>query len=139
MLSDSPAKAACISATRETLTEIDNDKWYQLLMRDGSVDNGNKLRTYREYKYSFKTEYYVNCNMSRGHRRTLAKFRSCNLPLAIETGRYTRPKTPVNERLCKYCNINAVEDETHFFVDYEFYSDLRYELFNSALCFNNTF
>ena len=46
MLSDSPAKAACISATRETLTEIDNDKWYQLLMRDGNVDNGNKLRTY---------------------------------------------------------------------------------------------
>ena len=60
MLSDSPAKPACISATREILTEIDNDKWYQLLMRDGNVDNGNKLRTYREYKYSFKTEYYVN-------------------------------------------------------------------------------
>ena len=28
MLTESPAKAACISATRETLTEIDNDKWY---------------------------------------------------------------------------------------------------------------
>ena len=77
--------------------------------------------------------------MSRGHRRTLAKFHSCNLPLAIETGRYTGPKTPVNERLCKYCNINAVEDETHIFVDCEFYSNLRYELFNFALCFNNTF
>ena len=49
MLTDSPAKAACISATPEILTGIDNDKWYQLLMRDGNVDNGNKLRTYREY------------------------------------------------------------------------------------------
>ena len=83
-------------------------------MGDGNVDNGNKLRTYREYKYSFKTEYYVNCNMSRGHRRTLAKFHSCNLPLAIETERYTRPKTPVNERLYKYCDVNAIEDETQF-------------------------
>ena len=33
-------------------------------------------------------------NMSRDHRRILAKFRSCNIPLAVETGRYTKPKTP---------------------------------------------
>ena len=77
--------------------------------------------------------------MSRGHRRVLAKFRSCNLPLTIETGRYTRPKTPVFERLCKYCCTDSVEDETHFLVDCEFYSDLRYNLFQSAQSINDRF
>ena len=43
---------------------------------------------------------YVKCNMDRGHRRVLTKFRSCNLPLAIVTGRYD-PKTPISERICK--------------------------------------
>ena len=32
-----------------------------------------------------------------------------------------------------------MEDETHFLVDCEFYSDLRYELFQSALRINPTF
>ena len=77
---ESPNKSACVSAARDILTEIDNDKWYQKLMSNGNAVNGNKLRTYRQYKNVCKAEYYVKCNMSRGHRRVLAKFRSCNLP-----------------------------------------------------------
>ena len=86
-----------------------------------------------------KTEYYVTCNLSRGHRGTFTKFRSCYLPLAIETRRYTRLKTPVFERLCKFCDTNAIEDETHILVDCEFYSDLRYQLFKSAQSIDNYF
>ena len=56
-----------------------------MLMSDGNALNGNKLRTYRQCKTVLKTESYVKQTMSRGHRRVLAKFRSCNLPLAIET------------------------------------------------------
>ena len=136
---ESPNKSACVFAARDILTEIDNDKWYQKLMSNGNAANGNKLRTYRQYKNVCKTEYYVKCNMSRGHRRVLAKFRSCNLPLAIETGRYTRPQTPVFERLCKYCCTDLVEDETHFLGDCEFYSNLRYNLFQSAQSINDKF
>ena len=139
MLTESPNKASCVTASRDILNEIDSDKWYQKLMSEGNAENGNKLRTYRRYKYVLRTEYYVQSNMSRGHRRVLAKFRSCNLPLAIETGRYTRPKAPVHERVCKYCNSNSVEDETHFLVDCDFYSDLRYNLFQSAQIINETF
>ena len=112
MSTESPNKASCVTAARDILNEIDSDKWYQKLMSEGNAENGNKLKTYRRYKYVLRTEYYVQFNMSRGHRRVLSKFRSCNLPLAIETGRYTRPKTPVHERVCKYCNSNSVEDET---------------------------
>ena len=63
-------------------------------------------------------------------RRILAKFRSCNLPLAVETGRYTKPKTLLAERLCKFCDSAAVEDEIHFLIDCEFYSDIRYNYAN---------
>ena len=139
LLTENPNKTVCISTVRDILTEKDNAKWYQKLMSNGNAENGNKLRTYRQYKSVFKTEHYVKCNMDRGHRRVLAKFRSCNLPLAIETGRYNRPKTPVSERLCNYCHMDSIEDETHFLVDCEFYSDLRFNLFQSAQNINDRF
>lgn len=97
-----------------------------------NANNGNKLRTYRLYKSNFQTETYVKINMSRDQRRILSKFRCCNLPLAIETGRYTKPKTPLNERTCKFCPTSPVEDETHFFIECDFYSDIRYDLFEAA-------
>ena len=95
MLAHSPSKAACLKIAREKLIEIETQKWCDQLFSDGnSNDNGNKLRTYRKFKTSFNTEPYVKMNMSRDHRRILAKFRSCNIPLAVETGRYTKPKPP---------------------------------------------
>ena len=33
--------------------------------------------------------------------------------LGIESGRYTRPVTPVASRLCKYCSSNRIDDEQH--------------------------
>jgi hypothetical protein len=38
------------------------------------------------------------------------------LPLAIETGRFTSQITPIENRICKFCNQNQIEDEKHFFV-----------------------
>ena len=133
MLAHSPPKAACLKIAREKLIEIETQKWCDHLVSDGnSNDNGNKLRAYRKFKTSFNTEPYVKINMSRDHRRILAKFRSCNIPLAVETGRYTKPKTSHAERLCKFCDSAVVEDELHFLIDCEFYSDIRYELFQCA-------
>ena len=50
MLIESPIKTVCISAVRDILTEIDNTKWYQKLMNNGNTENGNKLRTCKQYK-----------------------------------------------------------------------------------------
>ena len=61
------------------------------------------------------------------------------LPLAIETGRYSKPKTPLQDRLCKFCSSNSIEDETHFLADCDFYSDLRYDLIESASPLNANF
>ena len=101
--------------------------------------NGNKLRTYRLYKRSIGAEPYIRSILNRSERKTIAKFRSGSLPLNIETGRFTRPKTPVENRVCTMCSSNSVEDETHFLVDCEFYSDLRFKLFKTALEINSDF
>ena len=77
--------------------------------------------------------------MSRDQRKVLAKFRSCNLPLEIEKGRYTRPKTPLNDRICKFCNSNTIEDETHLLFSCSFYDDIRYELFQYTAQMNPHF
>jgi hypothetical protein len=85
----------------EKLIELDNTEWYRELFNDRHNDqNGNKLRTYRLYKHDVKSAPYVLQNISRFERRTMALFRSGALPLAYETGRYSRPPVPVDDRLC---------------------------------------
>jgi hypothetical protein len=47
------------------------------------------------------------------NRSTLARFRISAHKLEIERGRYTIRKTAVENRICKQCNCEAVEDEEH--------------------------
>ena len=63
------------------------------------------------------------------NRRVMALFRVGSLPLAIETGRYTKLPVPVENRLCVLCNKNCVETENHFLLDCPLYDDLRLILF----------
>ena len=140
MLSPQPSKAACMKIVKEKLSQIDIHNWENEIASNGrDENNGNKLRTYITYKNTFCTEYYVKLNMRRDHRRILARFRSCNLPLTIETGRFTKPKTPLNQRVCKFCKTLAIEDETHFLISCEFYSDIRYDLLKHASDTNTNF
>ena len=117
-------------AVSDKLLELDNTEWFSELFDDRrNVKNGNKLRTYRLYKNSVKTEQYIKVSRSRMERRTMAHFRSGALPIAIETGRYSRPPTPVDDRLCDLCDMVVVENEKHFLLDSPLYSDLRYYLY----------
>ena len=50
--------------------------------------------------------------MNRGYRSILAQLRTGILPLEIEVGRWS--STAVEERICKLCIANVVEDENHF-------------------------
>ncbi len=42
---------------------------------------------------------------------------SLNLKITFETGWYTRPKIPVNERMCIYSTYQTVETESHFLLE----------------------
>ena len=46
------------------------------------------------------------------YRIAISKIRTSSHKLEIERGRYTRPKTPTENRLCHYCNV--IENEMHF-------------------------
>ena len=70
-------------------------------------------RDQRRIIFKFKS---CNLPLALEQRCILFKFKSCNLPLALETRQYTSPKTPVYNRVCQFCNTNAIEDETHFLI-----------------------
>jgi len=44
--------------------------------------------------------------------------------LEIETGRYTKLITPLNERSCNLCSRNIVEDEIYFVMNCELQNNI---------------
>ncbi len=74
-----------------------------------------KLRTYKLFKDEFKFKNYIfHPQKNLNHTLALVRFRINSHNLRIETGHYTRPKIPVNDRMCIYCTSQAVETQLHF-------------------------
>ena len=75
-----------------------------------------KLEFYNSIKSEIKREEYLKIKKF-SHRSATTKLRISAHKLKIETGRYTVPITPRNQRTCDYCkNIlqyDIVEDELH--------------------------
>jgi hypothetical protein len=114
--------------------------WHQALWNDrNNRVNGNKLRTYRLFKDTLEVEPYLLLNQHRFQRRSLAMFRIGVLPLEVETGRYARPATPLDQRICQLCNSHAVEDEKHFLLQCPLYEDQRQALLQRASTLNEHF
>ena len=84
-----------------------------------------KLAFYAEFKSDLIKESYLSLPFHL--RKWLCKFRICNHRLAIETGRYTRPKTERQSRFCKHCTMGVVEDESHFAFECPYYRHERKE------------
>ena len=120
-----------VNIAKDKLNTMDAENWLRDVHNDRNCENGNKLRTFRQFKSYLQASSYVKSVKFRDYRRTLSNFRCGSLPLAIETGRYTKPVTPLNERICQFCDGNTIETEQHFLMNCNFYSDLREELLNS--------
>jgi hypothetical protein len=82
------------------------------------------------FKQAFGCESYLLCIKDHKLRRTLSRLRLSSHDLCIETGRYTKPKTPVENRICTLCNVGIIEDEYHFIMECERYSNERAALFD---------
>ena len=65
---------------------------------------------------------YVN-HANRQGLILMSKFKMGILPLAIEIGRYNN--TPKDQRLCKFCTKNVIEDELHFMTECDLYKTDR--------------
>ena len=82
-----------------------------------------KLRNYNIYKLEFGMEKYLDLVTQTRYRTAITRLRTSSHTLEIERGRYTVPRTPINDRLC--CVSKLVEDEAHFLLICEQYKDLR--------------
>ena len=72
------------------------------------------MRFYKTLKGSFTPEPYVLNVLNKSQRAWLSRYRvSAVSNLRIESGRYTRPITPVADRTCLYCQDNSLDDEKH--------------------------
>ena len=74
----------------------------------------NKLRLYKTLKGSFSQEPYVTNIKNRNQRAWLSRYRTSAHSLQIELGRYTRPVTPLCDRLCLHCLDGLCDTEQHF-------------------------
>ena len=124
---------------KRRLREYDERKWSNDLFNDFNKVNGNKLRTYRIFKDRLETSSYIKLVQDRECRRILSNFRCGSLPLAVETGRFTKPYTNLHDRKCIYCKLDKVEDEKHFLLECDFYSDLRDDFYAHILNIYPTF
>ena len=82
-----------------------------------AADKSEEMRTYKLFKNVFCFEkylYVLNDNVK--DRVSFTRFRTSTRKLQIEVhvGRYTVPKTPITERICRNCSSNSIEDEQHF-------------------------
>ena len=110
-----------LKVTNGIITQHYRDKWSH------DVTNMPKLRTYKIFKTDFNCEDYMTMNLSKYERSLLCQFRTGILPLRIDTGRYVWE--PVERRTCRFCDIEATEDERHFLLACNLYNDIRTNVF----------
>jgi len=91
------------------------------------LDNSPKLSFYKTFKQFYEEEKYLSILNDFQERQHFTKLRISNHKLAIETGRYNKPKTPQHQRLCVLCNNFKIETEEHMISDCEAYAQFRLE------------
>ncbi len=106
-------------------------QWEYNLNRE--VRNGsNKLRTYRTFK-----NIYLNKPMAFKFRKCFSMLRCGTAPLIIETGRYER--LPVEQSVCEVCDSDNVEDEMHFLISCNAFTQERTKWFSHVSQFVGNF
>jgi len=109
-------------------------EWHRQLFNDNRKDPNarNKLRFYRTFKTSFGQCEYLTRIKNGQMRRNFTKLRISDHQLHIEKGRYIAGanRLPADERFCKVCGTNNVEDEIHFLLRCPCYESLRQDALN---------
>ena len=108
-------------------------EWLTYIKKDNVP---NKLLNYSKFKTGFNMENYV-LSQNLENRRNFTKLRVSAHNLAIETGRYTRPKTPVINRTCILCDNTNIEDEYHLVMECPIYSEERQSFIDAMSNFSN--
>ena len=94
-----------------------------------AMEKKPKLRTYQTLKDKLVLEEYLKINTNAKGRQIATSIRTGSNNLRIETGRWTRPKEKIEDRLCMECMNGSIEDEKHFLIECEIYDDLREKMY----------
>ena len=97
--------------------EFYRTKWTDSL----STNEQSRVRFYKQINAEIKQSGYTF--LPYYQRKAIAKLRCSNHVLEIEKGRHK--KTLSENRLCKACNQNEIEDENHFLSSCPIYTTLR--------------
>ena len=89
------------------------------------IRSNRKLNFYTIFKTDVSKSEYLEHITNPKHRKAVAKLRSGNHNLRIESGRHCTPKIPEHLRICHYCHSNEIENETHFLLYCNRYKDIR--------------
>ena len=93
------------------------------------VMSQNKFDVYRIVKQNFCVENYVKLNFKKQIRSVITQLRAGFLPIEIECGRYQN--IPRDQRLCKQCTPNHIENELHFIFYFPKFDQIRHDLLSS--------
>lgn len=91
---------------KQRMTDTYKQSWYS------TINNSKRLEMYARYKHDFELENYLDFITEKKYKIALTQFRLSSHDLAVERGRYENLIR--NERICKLCNSNCVENEYHF-------------------------
>jgi hypothetical protein len=93
---------------------------------DKELEEKRKLRYYKDViNPNLEDQNYLSVLPSVKKKISIAKIRTNSHELHSETGCWSIPKTPWDERVCHLCDTKKVEDEKHFLLDCPAYTHIR--------------
>ena len=98
------------------------------------LESFRKSRTKKRPLLLARSVDYINVPK---YRISITKIRASSHDLEIERGRYTRPKTDPNQRLCSWCF--EIEDEEHFITKCQINAHERQNLYVKIVSKHPTF
>ena len=113
-----------LESVKQKLTYICAENWKK------EVNGMPKLRTYAKIKTEYGQDQILCKTITPKHRSVISKIRSGTFPIEIETGRYRQ--IALQDRLCKSCRDQAIEDEMHFVIKCCAYDNERQLMINSV-------
>ena len=128
--------AKVIKEINENLQSTYRTQFFDLLIKE-IQEKPNKL-CYGLMKKEYTMEHYLSRVHINQIRNIITKFRVNAHKLRINSGAYEHNGGPIptDERICKFCNLNIVENETHFIIQCTKYQEIR-EIFIKNISVHN--
>jgi hypothetical protein len=109
-----------------TIKKNVKSKFKEKMWCDKELEEKRKLRYYKDViNPNLEDQNYLSVLPSVKKKISIAKIRTNSHELHSETGRWSIPKMPWDERVCHLCDTKKVEYEKHFLLDCPAYTHIR--------------